>query len=183
MRTQLDFSISSPCWRGSLAGLMLLINSHNAFAPNPYHPSNFPFSMVAPPNTELDWATMAIVPTNPQTTLREAKQIALFASEQIKKVKPWKVMHIYIFSNTKAAQTFADYQNPRRGRPLSWTDYAKLTKIWPQVLVRYEYYRGKNVARWRQPSKNPSGWWREGQARLRTQPKARLRRSSKRKTG
>ncbi|MDQ3813224.1 MAG: zinc finger Ran-binding domain-containing protein [Armatimonadota bacterium] len=120
-------------------------------------PKAFPYSMVAPPNSELDFATMGIVATEQDVSEREAKQLALFAGEQIKKVKGWRGMDIYVFNDTQAAQVFANYQNEKRGFPLDAAGYndPNLTAVWPKVMARY-YVRGTS-ARWLKPNVNPGG--------------------------
>jgi len=120
---------------------------------------NVPYSMVAPPNPEYDFATMGIVSTEGDVTEAQARGLALFAGNQIKKVKPWKGMDIYVFNDMQAAQAFADFQNPRRGQMLGPAQYADpaLMSVWPKAVARYYVLGGKPT--WASPRSNPSGFW------------------------
>ena len=126
-------------------------------------PDKAPFTIVVPPNPKLSVATMAIVPTEESTSGPQAAALAAYTRRQYTaSVGSWGTFYIYVFSDAKSAQYFADYQKRRRGAPLDQSDYSQLTNLWSSCLARYEYSAtggGRRIERVLYPSKNPGSWW------------------------
>jgi hypothetical protein len=126
-------------------------------------PDKAPFSIVVPPNPRLSVGTMAILPTEANTSGPQAAALAAYTRRQYSsRVKSWDTLYIYVFSDAKSASYFADYQKRRKGAALNTSDYSFLANLWSSCLARYEYSAssgGKRVERVLYPSKNPSGWW------------------------
>jgi hypothetical protein len=115
------------------------------------------FTMVAPPYPGVSWATMAIVPTNPNLSTVQAAALAGFARQQVVGADRWQGFTIYVFADQPSAQMFKDTQDRKRGQPLMYADYQALSTIWPKTLAVYDY--SKNRAGVRFPRTNPNGWW------------------------
>ena len=126
-------------------------------------PDKAPFTIVVPPNPKISVATMAIVPTEDTTSGPQAAALAAYTRRQYSaSMRSWSTLYIYVFSDAKSAQYFADYQKRRRGAPLEQSDYSQLTNLWSSCLARYEYSAtsgGKRIERVLYPSKSPGGWW------------------------
>jgi hypothetical protein len=119
-----------------------------------------PYTMVLSPNPNLEWGIAAIVPTQANTGGPRAAGIAGFARRTLK--GNWKAMHIYVFDSAQSAQTFNEYQIPRRSDVLQASDYSSLAALWPHCLARYEYNGGKES--YSEPARNPTGWWMSGRS-------------------
>jgi hypothetical protein len=117
-----------------------------------------PFTMVAPPYPDVEWATMAIVPTKSNISPVDAAKLAGFARQQVVDGR-WKGYTIYVFADLQSAQVFKNYQDRRRGQFLMPTDYLALraTNIWPKAMAVYDYSKGRAAIRY--PSSNPNSWW------------------------
>lgn len=126
-------------------------------------PDKAPFTIVVPPNPRISVATMAIVPTEDGTSGPQAAALAAYTRRQYTAhLKSWSTLYVYVFSDQKSAEYFAEYQKRRRGAPLAHSDYSQLSNLWTTCLARYEYSAaggGKRVERVLYPSKNPNGWW------------------------
>lgn len=120
-------------------------------------PKEAPFKIVVPPNPRLSTATMAIVTTDGNASGPQAASYAAYVRRQLIGSNRWAKIYIYVFSDEKSAQAFADFMKQRRGAELSGGDYASLSSLWGSALARYEYSGGKERVLY--PSKNPSGWW------------------------
>ena len=117
-----------------------------------------PFTLVAPPYPDVEWATMAIVPSKPNLSAADAAKLAGFARQQVVDGR-WKGLTIYVFADQQSAQVFRDYQSRRRGQFLMPADYLALraTNIWPKAMAVYDYSKGRAAVRY--PSSNPNAWW------------------------
>ena len=120
-------------------------------------PQKLPFTIAVSPNPNITVGTMAIVPTTPNISTSQAASLASFTRSQFAQTKRWNKLYIYVFRDQQSAKQFADYQRPRRGAPLSNSDYSNLTALWGSALSCYEYDNGSE--RVYTPSDNPSGWW------------------------
>ena len=122
-------------------------------------PSKAPFDIVIPPNPKLSVATMAIVPTEATSSGPQAAALAAYTRRQYTRIKSWNTIYIYVFSDAKSAQYFAEYQIRRKGAPLTDTDLSTLQNLWSSCLARYEYTPARRIERVLYPSRNPGGWW------------------------
>lgn len=125
-------------------------------------PDKAPFTITVPPNPKISVATMAIVPNEATTSGPQAAALAAYTRRQYSsRMKLWSSFYIYVFSDEKSAQYFAEYQKRRNGAPLREADFTFLGNLWNSCLARYEYSLsgGKRVERVLYPSKNPGGWW------------------------
>jgi hypothetical protein len=122
-------------------------------------PVEAPFTVIASPNTRYTAGTMAILARNPSLSPRQAAGLASFALRQLTNANKYRVLHIFVFSDSEAAQKFSDYQNAHGNQPLTPEDYASpdLQAIWPLCLARYEW--ANNRERVSYPSQNPGNWW------------------------
>jgi hypothetical protein len=104
---------------------------------------------------------MAIVPTEANLGESQAAALAQFTLSRYSKsqIKRWSRFYIFVFKDTRTAETFNDYMRSRRGARLTTADYQALSDIWPNTLVRYEYRNQHEYIVY--PSKNPSGWYLE----------------------
>ena len=122
-------------------------------------PSQLPFTIAISPNPNITVGTMAIVPTTPNISISQAASLAAFTRTQFGQMKRWSRLYIYVFRDQDSAKQFANYQRPRRGAPLTDSDYRNLTSLWGSALSCYEYNNGSD--RVYTPTNNPSGWWTE----------------------
>jgi hypothetical protein len=123
-------------------------------------PLKAPFDIVVPPNPKISVATMAIVPTEANSSGPQAAALAAYTRRQYSNSsKSWSKFYVYVFSDAQSGQFFADYQIKRKGAPLEDSDFSFLANLWSSCLARYEYTPGKGVERVVYPSKSPSGWW------------------------
>ena len=122
-------------------------------------PQKLPFTIAVSPNPNITVGTMAIVPTTPNISTSQAASLASFTRSQFTQSKRWNTLYIYVFRDQQSAKQFADYQRPRRGAPLSNSDYRNLTTLWGSALSCYEYNNGSDHVY--TPADNPTGWWTE----------------------
>lgn len=115
------------------------------------------FTVSLPPARDVQWATMAIVPTQAGSTPEAAASLAAAARQQLSGTGKWKGVYIYVFSDQASAAKLRAFQANRAGEPLKQNDYQTLRAIWPSALARYEYSKGWEAIRY--PATNPSGWW------------------------
>jgi hypothetical protein len=126
-------------------------------------PTEAPFKIVVPPNPRVSVGTLAIVPTDKNASGPMAASYAAYARRQYaSQNNRWTTLYIYVFSDDKSAQDFAEVMKKRRGVALSSDDMSRLSSLWGAAIARYEYsaVNGRRVERVLYPSKNPSGWWR-----------------------
>lgn len=123
-------------------------------------PLKAPFDILVPPNPKISVATMAIVPTEANSSGPQAAALAAYTRRQYTDhSRAWSKFYVYVFSDAQSGQYFADYQIKRKGAPLDESDFSFLANLWSNCLARYEYTPGKKTERVLYPSKNPSGWW------------------------
>lgn len=120
-------------------------------------PGQMAFTVSVPPKRGVSWATMAIVPTQANTTPQAAASLAAAARQQMVSSGKWSGMYIYVFRTQESAARLRSYQSQRGGKPLAEDDYQALRNIWPSALARYEYSKGWEAIRY--PSASPTGWW------------------------
>jgi len=127
--------------------------------PGTIPPVALPYKITTLPNSNRPYGTMALVPTEANVSESRAASLAAFQLRRYSKgqVSRWNEFHIFVFKDMQSAQVFNDYVKAFRTKPLTSNDYNNLKNIWPNTLVRYQYYNQREYVDY--PSKNPSGWW------------------------
>ncbi len=114
------------------------------------------FTMVAAPNPNQDWSTMAIVPTDANVSPQSAAALAKFAKTLMGK-ETNRPTQIFVFADRQSGQQFSEFQVQRRSAALGSQDYTQLAALWPRCLAYYE--SSGNRERVLYPSRSPANWW------------------------
>jgi hypothetical protein len=135
-----------------------------ATGPNPGGPAAaaadappFPYRLAVGPNPGSKWATMAIVPNKGAMKESEAKALAEFAYRYQQKSRKFPVVEIFVINSSQDADTFAEYQNKRRGDQMGAGDYQALRQVWGNTPVRYLNVNGRATVS--SPQRNPDAFW------------------------
>lgn len=141
---------------GSTGGVAPLIPTgpNNTIGPPPA--ANY--KVVAPPNPEFATGTIGIQVDSGIAPV-QAAGFARKAKSDIAPNGKWTRIQIAVFIDPKAADTFARYQNKRKGAPLTDGDYSQLASegVWQGAPAFLDSVgkQDKTLA----PSGNPLGWW------------------------
>ncbi len=117
------------------------------------------YSVAAPPNPDLPWGVVGIVPNDPNVSTQRAEGMAQFAYQQFGGKTKFKAMQIFVFKNREAALQFNRFQIGNKYNVVADDDYPGMAALWPQCIVRYEV-NGNSAPDIRHPYQRPNGWWR-----------------------
>lgn len=120
-------------------------------------PVALPFKTVTTPDPKNPVGTVGILIAADKE--REAAGFARYAKDMLMRNGRWQNMQVCVFVDQKTANTFKQFQAPRKGKPLTKSDFAALanTGVWNSTPIYYES-RGKTERIFR-PSQSPNSWW------------------------
>ena len=132
----------------------------NSGGGGPVEKPSVSYTTVVLPSTRYDEGTMAILSNDPSVSPQQAQLQAKFARAGMTNASRWAKLHIFVFSDSATAQTFATYQIRRGNQPLTSSDYAELSSnVWPKTPVHLIYINGRQFGRPDQPAQRPNNWW------------------------
>ncbi len=124
-------------------------------------PPAIPYRVVVSPNPRQKWGTVALAPVTGKVSETEARSWAMLAKQNIDRTFKFPAMEIFVINDPGAASVLKDYQNKRRGAPLTEADYSapELAEVWNNAIVRFVWNGGKGS--FSSPAKSPSSFWSE----------------------
>lgn len=116
------------------------------------------YRVIVSPNPKWNTGVMAIVPISEASKNKSGSLVcASTAFQNIRRVNRFNTTQIFVFKSLYFASRFRQYQNQRKGAPLTEKDYRQLTHLWKDVPV-CAFYAGKKSTFY-YPANNPSDWW------------------------